>query len=307
MTLSPAKHLIIAGVTRAGTTSLFSYLSDHPGMCKSTIKETRFFLDHDELRRLHRYEDGAQGYNSFFPDCPADKVRLEATPDYLFRPVVAKRIADTLQDVHVVVVLREPIARMKSWRRYAIQNGLLASSVSLTEYVQTQFEAASKGESLPQHMRSIQEGRYSKYLRPWVDEFGRDRLTVVNYRELIDDPKGIVQRICGCVGIDRAFYDDYAFDIHNASRRVRWPGLHGVYRSLIWRLKPYVHDKPAMRSVLRRLRSVTDAVLGRSGNGGGRAVPGDALSDADRLKLEAYYQNEPEALAHLLGLDKWVW
>ncbi len=316
MNTSPAKHLVIAGVTRGGTTSLYNYLADHPRTRRSTIKETRFFLDHDELKRLHRFEEGLNAYSKFFPDCPADAVRLEATPDYVFRPAVAKRIAESLPDAHVVILLREPIGRLISWRRYAIQNGLLDAGTSLSQYIQSQFDAEASGDTaeatsgggpLPQHMRALREGRYSQYLAPWVRAFGPSRLTVCNYRELLDEPAGLTRHICDSVGIDPGFYDQYAFDVHNASRRVRWPRFHSAYRALIWRIKPHVHDRPAARAALRSIRRSTDSLLGRSGSGKRRPDPGDVLTDADRERLEAYYRREPENLTKTLGLHDWRW
>jgi sulfotransferase family protein len=313
MNQAPAKHLIVAGVTRAGTTSLFNYLADHPAIQRSTIKETRFFMDHNGLKRLHRFEEGVKAYGNYFPDCPADAVRLEATPDYLYRPAVASRIADSLPDVRVVVILREPIGRLISWRRYAIQNGLLDPGTTLTDYIQKQFEAeasgasGASGETLPQHMRSLQEGRYSQCLGAWVDAFGPSRLLVCNYRDLLDDPADVTRRICDSVGVDPGFYDSYTFDVHNASRRVRWPRVHAAYRSLIWRIKPHVHDKPAARAALRGVRRSADTLLGRSGQGKGKPDASDVLSDADRCRLEDYYRQEPTELARILKLSRWVW
>ena len=307
MAHTPAQHLIVAGVTRAGTTSLYNYLADHPCTRRSTIKETRFFLDHDELKRLHRFEEGTEAYNNFFPDCPAGAVKLEATPDYFYRPAVAQRIAESLPDAHVVVILREPVARLVSWRRYAIQNGLLDPGTTLAEYIRIQFDAEATGEPLPQHMRALREGRYSCFLAPWVQAFRKDRLDIIHYRDLMDDPARVTQRLCERVGIDPGFYNDYAFDIHNASRRVRWPGLHSAYRSLIWRVKPYVHDKPATRTLFRRLRRATDSLLGRSGEPTRADDPGDVLTDTDRRRLEDYYRDEPAALSRLLGDREWAW
>ena len=73
--------------------------------------------------------------------------------------------------------------------------------------------------------------------------------------------------LCVKIGIDPGFYDHYTFNVHNASRRVRWPGLQAPYRSLIWRIKPMVHDKPVVRSVLRGLRRMTDTMLGPGRSG----------------------------------------
>ena len=40
----PLPNLIIACVTKAGTTSLFTYMVSHPHICCSSIKEVSYFL-----------------------------------------------------------------------------------------------------------------------------------------------------------------------------------------------------------------------------------------------------------------------
>ena len=37
-------NLIVAGVSKCGSTSLFSYLAAHPDVCGSNVKETQFFM-----------------------------------------------------------------------------------------------------------------------------------------------------------------------------------------------------------------------------------------------------------------------
>ncbi len=307
MTEDRNPYLIIAGVTRAGTTSLFNYLSAHPNVQPSTIKETRFFMDTDELRRLHRYEDGPEAYARYFPNAPVGAVRLEATPDYVYRSEVAGRIASSLPNAHIVIVLREPISRLISWRKYAIQNGLLDAGTTLHDYIQTQWKAEESGQAMPQHLRALREGRYSRYLQPWIDSFGEQRLLIINYRDLVDRPGEVVRRICEHAGLDAGFYADFRFEVHNASRQVRWPGVQNRYRALIWGLKPYVHNRPVVRGVLRKVRRVSDRVLGRSSSGVKTAGNDDTLTDEDRRRLEAYYANEPAELARLLKRDSWTW
>ena len=41
-------NVIIAGTQKAGTTSLFRYLADHPSVCPSSIKEVDFFLKYND-------------------------------------------------------------------------------------------------------------------------------------------------------------------------------------------------------------------------------------------------------------------
>ena len=51
------QHAIIAGVNKCGTTSVFRYLADHPDVCASSIKETRFFNAVEETKNVKLYED----------------------------------------------------------------------------------------------------------------------------------------------------------------------------------------------------------------------------------------------------------
>ena len=68
-------NLIIAGVPKAGTTSLFLALASHADVCGSRIKETQYFrplLDGCELPPIGEYEAsfarcGAQRYRSKQP------------------------------------------------------------------------------------------------------------------------------------------------------------------------------------------------------------------------------------------------
>ncbi len=56
---------LIIGAMKCGTTSLFHYLQQHPGIIESSTKEVNF-LDNP---RLYRY--GENWYRSHFPTCQA--------------------------------------------------------------------------------------------------------------------------------------------------------------------------------------------------------------------------------------------
>ena len=73
-------NLIIAGVNKAGSTSLFHYLSQHPEVCGSKDKETCYFLPllyNESISPITNYE--AQ-----FSHCGKSAYRLEATPAYIY-------------------------------------------------------------------------------------------------------------------------------------------------------------------------------------------------------------------------------
>jgi len=105
--------LIIIGAQKAGTTSLFYYLSQNPQLIPSTKKEIHYFdggLDPDRDDFLR----GEAWYKAHFPqknEIRASNLTFEATPSYLFHPQVPKRIYDLLPNVKMIALLRNPTER----------------------------------------------------------------------------------------------------------------------------------------------------------------------------------------------------
>ena len=71
---------IIAGVNKAGTTSLFVSLSTHPDVAPSSIKETGYFLP----ARYGRPLEPSSVWDGYFADAGDRPVHLEATPSYFY-------------------------------------------------------------------------------------------------------------------------------------------------------------------------------------------------------------------------------
>ena len=155
-------YLIIGGTTKAGTGSLFKYISDHPEVCGSNTKETRFFFDQScyPLEAFYSLDDGLEKYETFFSHCPEKRFRVEATPDYLYSPSTAQNISNTLQDVKLLFILRHPVERLVSWYRFSKQQGLLSKDIGLDTYVNDKFEIIEQGfnTSKHQHLRTLEQG-----------------------------------------------------------------------------------------------------------------------------------------------------
>ncbi len=107
--------VLIAGVNKAGTTSLFVSLSEHPRITPSAVKETRFFLPARYGEPVAPVDD----YEQYFESDRGPRVRLEATPSYFYGgAAVASVIDETLPGARIIVVLREPVARTISFFQY---------------------------------------------------------------------------------------------------------------------------------------------------------------------------------------------
>ena len=103
-------NFVIGGTEKSGTTSVFDYLSAHPQVCASSIKETDFFR--------HGYTGDlaadARRYASYFEHCDSRSlVRLEASPGYLGEAAtVAPRLRALVPEAKVLFILRDPVERL---------------------------------------------------------------------------------------------------------------------------------------------------------------------------------------------------
>ena len=275
------------------------------------MKETRFFLDADyPLPSEKRYEkNGAEAYLSFFESGdrqPSESWRLDATPDYLYSPKTPQAIRNTLAKVRFIFILREPISRLLSWYRFGQSINQISSELTFDGYVALQRET---GDSFPDQHRypafaALRHGRYSVYLRQFLDVFGASSIHVLFYEELCRDPLSFMISICRSIGINEAYFPDYSFNILNKSVQVRNPGLHRAYFETKDKLHKLVRHAPGMRAPLRPLRRVVDAVYQRMNVSKSRKV---LMSPSTEDFLCSYYEDEPAQLRDLLGIDvRWL-
>jgi len=320
MTHSPHPHLIIAGATRAASTSLFGYLGDHPGVVRSSLKETRFFLSEEYPVPRHLPADAPlSDYLTLFRPPLEGKALLEATPDYLFCPVAAGRIHTSLPGARLIFILREPVERLISWYRYARQNNLLDQAVSLDDYVGQQFDAAQKPPEAPepsgapdnpsaaQHMLSLTQGRYSEFLPTYFEMFGRERCLVLDYQQVSLAPRQTLKAVCAFAGIDPGFYDRYKFDLLNASVGVRSHGVHAAYKRMAWAVRSKVVSRPLIHSLLRRARRGLYPIYAKLNHPPAGVARTAEVSGDTAARLRAYYRGEAETLTALTGVDFSSW
>jgi hypothetical protein len=107
---------MIVGSARCGTTSLYYYLKQHPEIGFPEKKEPKFFsLPHcgpgdgsvDEARVMNRTE-----YESLFQGMAGCKRVGDASSDYLyFHHYTAQAIRDTVGDIPILILLRDPVER----------------------------------------------------------------------------------------------------------------------------------------------------------------------------------------------------
>ena len=215
MNLNYLPNVIIAGAPKCGTSSLYFWLSAHPEVKASMVKETFFFAD--EVNRFNKnaniIEHSLQAYSSYFNSKKSDqkKVRLEATAPYIYFENALKHIPKLPSKPKVVFVLREPSARLYSQYRFERFR---------TKRIHMTWEEYSKKDKLILH------GDYEYYLKKWVKSLGKDRIYVCTFESLVSDPKECLYDMSSFLGINSVFYDNYNFIQHNETVAIKNKFIH---------------------------------------------------------------------------------
>ena len=298
------RFLIIAGTSKAGTTSVFSYLASHPQICAAE-KETRFFLDADyPLSSKTRYQkNGPETYLSLFDSGPRENWRLEATPDYLHSANTPHFMRQTLANVRLVFILREPISRLLSWYRFARKRTVIPDNMTFDDYVSIQRDDGARVARQRAHpaFYALEQGRYSVYLRTYLELFGESSVYISFYEDLRRSALGFIIPICRWLGIDEGYFRDFKFDVINKGSHVRSPYLHKAYIESSGHVRYLLRHTPnLLRRLLRQIRPRVDAIYAKLNVAESKEL---RMSAATKEFLLWYYKDEPTRLREMLGVE----
>ncbi len=239
-------NLVIAGVHKAGTTSLYSYLGKHPEICPSHTKEIGFFGP----LVFGREPASLDSYAKYFDHCEAETYRLEASPSYLYgKGKVAQALKDNLPDARVLIVLRDPADRLRSFFSRAVSKSTLPEDMSFADYLAISKEQQESSEHTV-YSRGLREGRYIDYLEPWQKIFG-DKLKIVFFDELKADAQGLTRAIIQWLDLDPAAYATQNFTVENETVHYRKRRLHQHVRNLYIRSESFWRRHDGLKKWLR--------------------------------------------------------
>lgn len=192
---------VIAGVNKAGTTSLFVSLAEHPDVSPSAIKETRYFLP----ARYGKPLEPVEVWDGYFTSGGA--VRLEATPSCFYGGAdVATAMRTVLPNPKILLALREPVARAVSFFEYQKVRLRFPSELTMEEYLAA---ADALGDTVgrdpdTEPYMAVRGGCYAEWLPAWWDVLGPDAVKVVFFEDLVQDPRGVLEDLARWIGLDPA-------------------------------------------------------------------------------------------------------
>jgi hypothetical protein len=294
---SNKRYLIIGGAPKSGTTSLFRYLSDHPEVCPANRKETYFFAREFDAKKVCTVGETLWDFEDYFSHCgPPAHLRLEATPYTLYASDAATQIAAMLPNSTMLFVLRDPIKRLISDYRFHLQRNHPSTRGTLEDFFEWQLHMCGDIPNL------LKFGCYLEYLQPFIETFGRGRVLVLFFEDLIARPVVEMGKLCERLGIDKAFYRTYVFETHNPTIHFKSSWLNNMYMSLeplVADIRARIIHKPKLHKLFEEIVMVGKSTYRRL-NDHRKRQQGDFPPEVI-ARLKKYYQPYDKALSARLA------
>jgi hypothetical protein len=266
---------LVIGVAKAGTTSLYRYLGQHPEIFMSPVKEPRFFaLEGDPLAFTGPGDDAVHrettttlaAYRRLFEGVRDERAIGEASVLYLHHSRAPQAIARAIPAVKLVAILRHPADRAFSAYLYRKRDGY--------EPLDT-FEAVLDDEPRRiaagwyQGWHHREQGFYYRGLARYFERFDARQIRVYLYDDFDQRPVELLADLFDFLGVDPLFRPDVSIR-YNPSGLGRSPGLQRLlgrrhpmkdaFKALVperWahgviaRLQHATLERPAMRPETR--------------------------------------------------------
>ena len=297
MSIKP--NLFIVGAGKAGTSALHNYLSVHPDIYMSPVKEPNFF-GRDLQRRFSTMNEDQ--YLQLFSSAAGYLFRGEASVDYMLSKTAAMEIKEFAPESRILIMVRNPVEVIQA--RHA-QNLYCQEETIADLACALQVESERReGRLIPDATRVIdwlyyrEWVKYSEQVSRYFQYFGKENVFVGVFDDLRDKPRRLYENLMQFLGVDGAYVPD--FKPVNSRKAARIPLVSRIARGKIKAINPFV--KAIIPS--RRLRQI---VSKRVLNINSRTIKPNSLDPLLAQQLRNEMQPEVEALSNLLGRDLTHW
>ncbi len=305
-------NFFIVGAPKAGTTSLYHHLDQHPQVYMSPIKEPCYFASEirpetfgDDLKgqvardaeALNDYLAGPmlekrhggivtdwRQYMRLFANVTLETAVGEASVCYLWSPTAAANIYARLPNARIIMILRNPVDRAFSQYLHGVSGGWIRRS--FREHIDGNLR--NREQKFGLDFPFLELGLYYEQVKRYLERFPAENVRIELYRKSSPHFSGILRFL----GIDEHFVADTSHR-HLALPIPRSAAVHHHLRAAgIWQRARRLCPEallPLARRLVHRSRGKVQ------------------MDPRDRAFLAAYYREDIQKLAGLLNRDLGSW
>lgn len=293
-------NFLIVGAAKCGTTSLYNYLKQHPGVFMSKPKEPDFFFAQfskiptngigDDLQPVVKYFDE---YCRLFEHTAGKKAIGEASHTNLYYHQKAiPLITQYLGDPKIIIILRNPVERAFS----AYMNRILQNR----EFLPLEEALRQEPKRIAEGWRSTwfyqDGGFYTQQVKAYFDHFSAVKICL--FDDLKRDPESLMQDLYRFLEVDAAFRPDVTAN-HNISGVPRLRLFNRLFR-----------QKPPLQ---RLVRIIGETIFTDDGWASlrerlkAKLLVKPTIKPGTKHSLENLYRDDIAKLQTLIGRDLTHW
>lgn len=277
-------NFLVIGVEKGGTTWLHAQLKKHPDIFMPPTKEVHFFNKFNSNFIAHDYfKQGLDWYQEFFKEYNGQKAIGEVTPMYICDAEAPARIKQTLPEVKLIAMLRNPVNRAYSHYWMAKQKN----------HTQLSFEEVIE----QKEPRFIERGLYYQQLKTYYELFDRQQIMVLFFDEVFKNPEYWLSEVCRFLGVDPCFF-------HNN------PSIHEkVFEASAYKSAALLNKQMYLVHEMRKSKVFSSLLNWMKRRGFSDKIkkmntvekPYEKITEHDAAVLRDYYSEDLKALSSLLN------
>ena len=279
----------IVGAPKAGTTSLYHYLSEHPETDMSILKEPNYFSeksikDNDLYYKSYPIKKLSR-YHSLFKN--NNLIKGEASVSYLYYKDVAKSIKAYNSSARIIIMLRDPIERAFSHYLMDFRLGLINDT-----FENIIFQKSNLSNSKTYFQQYVKLGEYTNQIKRYFNEFPSEQILVVDYDDFKKKTSDVVKKVYKFLKIDINFSPELN-NKHNARFIVNNRLLKFLFSKIIIRKAMNLIFPKFIKSFIKNQFFNNKPPI---------------LLSSSRLYLRQYFKKDVENLSNFLQKDysKWI-
>lgn len=296
-------NLFIVGAPKCATSSLYTYLKQHPQIFMSEKKEPHYFCKdfHEESDKFHGSQlcfklRSEREYLDLFKDAKDEKILGEASTKYLYSKVAAKEIHDFNPDAKIIIMLRDPVDFL-----YSLHAQLVFSADEPIQDFEKALEAESERKAgnvpnsavFPSFLFYSEIAGFSEQIQRYYKEFSKENVKVILFDDLKAKPERVYKEALDFLGVDNTFKPQ--FEIVNPKKTMKFKRFNDFLRN------PNAKGKGMFRAILpRKVRDKIYSFLIRMNKKKAERIKIDSEL---RKRLKGEYKPEVKKLSELLDRD----
>lgn len=222
------------GFPKSGSTTFYSLLRSHPEIATSEIKEIDFFnTDFILEARKHLGKNyfslikTAADYAGLFDKDP-QKIRGDFTPINVFSDAAPLNIYEYNNAARIIISIREPVSFLRSYHFQSLYN-MIEDEPDFMKALSLE-ESRLNGRNVPVYCANLFYLLYSglidymKYIKKYVDVFGREHVKVILFDDIMVDEYAVYQELLRFLNVNNLNFFPETHD-RNPNHSLRFPLL----------------------------------------------------------------------------------